>query len=76
LVAAGRLRYVYGRRLLNPIGRRPGIRRATVAVALEDWSICLRDTHPGYISWEEFMINQKRLADNLNHYRAPVTKAA
>jgi DNA invertase Pin-like site-specific DNA recombinase len=62
--------YVYGRRQLNPIGRRPGIRRATVAVALEDWSICLRDIHPGYISWEEFMINQKRLADNLNRYTA------
>jgi DNA invertase Pin-like site-specific DNA recombinase len=62
--------YVYGRRQLNPIGRRPGIRRATVAVALEDWSICLRDIHPGYISWEEFIINQKRLADNLNRYTA------
>jgi DNA invertase Pin-like site-specific DNA recombinase len=62
--------YVYGRRQLNPIGRRPGIRRATVAVALEDWSVCLHDVHPGYISWQEFMLNQKRLADNLNRYTA------
>ena len=26
--------------------------------------------HPGYIGWEEFMANQRRLADNVNRYEA------
>jgi DNA invertase Pin-like site-specific DNA recombinase len=63
--------YVYGRRRRNPIGRRPGSRHGrTMAVALQDWSVCLKDVYPGYISWEEFMANQRRLADNLNRYDA------
>jgi DNA invertase Pin-like site-specific DNA recombinase len=58
--------YVYGRRRPNPSGRRPGSRtRATVAVAPADWAICLRDAHPGYIGWDEFVANRKRLTDNL-----------
>ena len=63
--------YVYGRRCRNPIGRRPGSRHGrTMAVALQDWPVCLKDVYPGYISWEEFMANQRRLADNLNRYDA------
>ena len=63
--------YVYGRRRQNPIRQQPGNRRiATVTVALEDWSVCLRDAHPAYIDWEEFMANQRQLADNLNRYEA------
>jgi len=63
--------YVYGRRRRDPIGRRPGARHgSTVAVAPQDWPICLKDAYPGYISWEEFMANQRRLADNLSRYAA------
>ena len=61
--------YVYGRRCRTPLGRRPGARSAaTQAVALQDWPVCLKDAYPGYIGWEEFMANQRRLADNLNRY--------
>ena len=63
--------YVYGRRRQNPKRQQPGSRRiATVKVALEDWSVCLRGAHPAYIDWEEFMANQRQLADNLNRYEA------
>ncbi len=63
--------YVYGRRKQDPARRRPGSSRVTtVAVAPEDYSICLKDAHPAYISWEEFMTNQRQLADNVNHYEA------
>jgi DNA invertase Pin-like site-specific DNA recombinase len=61
--------YVYGRCRRTPIGRRsgsPGV--ATEAVAIQDWPVCLKDAFPGYIDWEEFMANQRRLADNLNRY--------
>src|SRR5205085_1840415 len=61
--------YVYGRRCRTPLGRHPGARSAaTQAVALQDWPVCLKDAYPGYIGWEEFMANQRRLADNLNRY--------
>ena len=62
--------YVYGRRRQDPTRRKPGVGHAsTVAVPIENWSICLRDAFAGYIGWEEFMANQKRLSDNLCRYR-------
>jgi DNA invertase Pin-like site-specific DNA recombinase len=63
--------YVYGRRRQDPCRRRPSAAHAsTVAVPIESWSICLRDAFAGYIGWEEFMANQKRLSDNLSRYEA------
>lgn len=62
--------YVYGRRRQDPSRRKPGVGHApTVAVRIEDWSICLRNAFAGYIGWEEFMANQKRLSDNLCRYQ-------
>jgi DNA invertase Pin-like site-specific DNA recombinase len=63
--------YVYGRRRQDPCCNRPGAsRRRTTTVAIEDWPVCLREAHAGYISWGEFMANQKRLADNVIRYDA------
>ena len=62
--------YVYGRRQKDPIRSRPGSMRGTVKVAIADWAVCLKATHPGYIGWEEFVANQRRLADNINCYEA------
>jgi DNA invertase Pin-like site-specific DNA recombinase len=63
--------YVYGRRRQNPIGRRPGSPSSkTVAVPMQEWPVCLKNVYPGYISWEEFMANQRRLADNVARYAA------
>jgi hypothetical protein len=39
-------------------------------VAIEDWAVCLKAAHTGYIGWEEFVANQRRLADNINRYEA------
>ena len=39
-------------------------------MAIADWAVCLKAAHPGYIGWEEFMANQRRLADNANRYEA------
>src|SRR5271167_4776282 len=61
--------YVYGRRRPDPLRRQPGSERiGTVAVAPEDWSICLKDAHPAYVDWDEFMANRRQLVDNLNRY--------
>lgn len=31
---------------------------------MSEWPVLVRDTHPAYISWEEFLANQKRISDN------------
>src|SRR5512135_955014 len=63
--------YVYGRRRQDPGHRRPGARRCgTVAVPPEQWAVCLQDAHPGYLSWGEFMANQRQLSDNGTCYAA------
>jgi DNA invertase Pin-like site-specific DNA recombinase len=35
-----------------------------VSLPREQWAILIKDAHPGYISWEEFEENQKRLQHN------------
>ena len=63
--------YVYGRRRPDPLRRRLGSDRiGTTAVAPEDWSICLKDAHPAYLDWDEFMANRRQLADNVGRYDA------
>jgi len=63
--------YVYGRRRLNGGRVRHGVYHPrTTKVPIADWEVCLEAAHPGYINWEEFMENQRRLANNVNRYEA------
>ncbi|MXN53179.1 recombinase family protein [Shinella sp. AETb1-6] len=63
--------YVYGRRRLHGGRLRQDVYRPrTVKVPIEDWEVCLQAAHPGYIGWEEFMENQRRLENNINRYEA------
>jgi len=39
-------------------------------IAREEWTVLIRDAHPGYISWEEFERNQVTLKQNLAAYGA------
>jgi DNA invertase Pin-like site-specific DNA recombinase len=62
--------YVYGRTKHDATRRKPGRPASgTVHVPFEDWPIVLQGTYPAYITWEQFLSNQKRLADNQNLYR-------
>jgi DNA invertase Pin-like site-specific DNA recombinase len=54
----GRYRY---RREISPDGE---IRKRMEAVAMPDWRVQLQHHHQGYICWEEFMENAKRLENN------------
>src|SRR6266550_3992365 len=59
--------YVYGRtksrsRLLP--GEEPRVKGRTRRLPQEDWPIVLLDAHPGYITWEQFLRNQRQLDDN------------
>lgn len=63
--------YVYGRRRPDPLHRRPGSERiGTITVPPEDWPICLKDAHPAYVDWDEFMANRRQLANNVARYDA------
>lgn len=41
----------------------------------EEWMSFIPDTHPGYISWEQFQENQKRLLENAQAYGADRRKS-
>lgn len=62
--------YVYGRRQTDPLQRRAGQARAPIVrLPVDRWPVCLKDAHPGYISWEEFMGNQTRLLNNVARHK-------
>jgi DNA invertase Pin-like site-specific DNA recombinase len=62
--------YVYGRSLRDPTRRKPGHPDSgTVHLPIEQWPIVIQEVYPAYITWEEFLVNQKQLADNQSHYR-------
>ena len=57
--------YVYGQWEYDPFDRSPTNGEARVhSRPLEDWPVCLRDTYPAYITWEEFVQNQEVLRSN------------
>jgi hypothetical protein len=59
--------YVYGRtktRLLCLPGEEPRVKGRTRQVRPEDWPFLIPGHHPGYITWDQFQRNQRRLDDN------------
>lgn len=57
--------YVYGQWEYDSFHRSPTNGKATVHPrAIEDWSVCLHDAYPAYITWEQFLKNQQTLHDN------------
>jgi DNA invertase Pin-like site-specific DNA recombinase len=59
--------YVFGRyrsrRVVRPDGT---IVTRTVELPRSEWPIVIHDHHEGYISWEQFLSNEQRLASNNN----------
>jgi DNA invertase Pin-like site-specific DNA recombinase len=37
----------------------------TVELAIEQWSVCLPEHHPGYVSWDEYLATRARLKANV-----------
>ena len=58
--------FVFGRsrtqRKLDEHGR---ARRRTVSLPIDEWSVCLPEHHPGYVSWDEYLATRERLAQNV-----------
>jgi len=47
------------------------VKRTKKKVAPEEWYAFIPNAHAGYISWEEYQENQKKLRDNATAYRCP-----
>ena len=59
--------YVYGKtqtRTKSLPGEAPRVKGRTRQVTMHDWPIVLKDVHPAYISWDQFLRNLQRLDDN------------
>ena len=58
--------FVFGRtsqkKQLDPTGM---IRRRTIDLPIEQWSVCLPEHHPGYVSWDEYLATRERLRTNV-----------
>ena len=67
--------FVYGRRAASP-DRSIEQRDRRHRHAVDQWPTIHYNVYPAYISWETFMANQARLADNANHYRQYTRGAA
>lgn len=69
--------YVYGRteRKACLVG---GVLKRNVVTHPEPsaWKVCIRDRHPAYISWEEYMENQKKLMGNRTNHRTMEERGA
>ncbi|MBI4334735.1 MAG: recombinase family protein, partial [Chloroflexi bacterium] len=57
--------YVYGRRRSQPVvvaGQLARVR--TLQRPREQWTVVIQDAHPAYLSWEEYLENERQLTRN------------
>jgi DNA invertase Pin-like site-specific DNA recombinase len=65
--------YTYGRyQYRRQITTQGEVSKHTQRVAMSQWHVNLPAHHEGYISWEEFLANQERLAKNRTNAGAPI----
>jgi predicted DNA-binding transcriptional regulator AlpA len=58
--------FVFGRtREEKSIDEQGRVRRRTVELPLEQWSVCLTEHHPGYVSWDQYLATRERLRANV-----------
>jgi len=57
--------FVYGRTRTEKYLADGRVRRRTVQVPVEQWSVCIPDHHPGYVSWDEYLAGRERLRANV-----------
>lgn len=41
------------------------VRRRIVELPVEQWSVCLPEHHPGYVTWDEYLSTRERLRGNV-----------
>jgi DNA invertase Pin-like site-specific DNA recombinase len=70
--------YVFGRREERTALVDGELRRRRVTMLPQEmWKACIPDRHPAYISWDEYMANQRKLNENrTNRSQAPERRGA
>ncbi len=54
--------FVFGRtRTDKRLDEHGQVRRRTITLPLEQWSVCIPEHHPGYVSWDEYLATRERL---------------
>jgi DNA invertase Pin-like site-specific DNA recombinase len=58
--------FVFGRtRQEKRLDAEGKVKSTTIEVPIEEWSVCLPEHHPGYVSWDEYLATRKRLRENV-----------
>jgi excisionase family DNA binding protein len=58
--------FVFGRtRQQKRLDDRGRVRRRTIELPIEQWSVCIPEHHPGYVSWDEYLATRERLRANV-----------
>ena len=58
--------FVFGRtRQEKQLDEQGRVRRRTRELPIEQWSVCLTDHHPGYVTWDEYLATRERLRANV-----------
>ncbi len=58
--------FVFGRtRTERRLDEQGQVRERRPEMPLEQWSVCIPDHHPGYVSWEAYLATRKRLRANM-----------
>src|SRR5215218_3954333 len=58
--------FAFGRtRQQKSLGSDGRVRARTVELPREEWSVCIPDHHPGYVSWEQYLATRERLRANV-----------
>ncbi len=58
--------FVFGRqRQVKRIDEHGEVHVGRVDVPIEEWSVCLQDHHPGYVSWDQYLATRQRLRSNV-----------
>ena len=69
--------YVWGRREQRATLVDGEVRRHhTKEMPQEAWKVCLRNHHPAYLRWDDFMANQKKLHANRTNHQSPEQRGA
>lgn len=56
--------YVFGRAKGETTLEQGARRRRVRQLPRSEWPVMIRDAHPAYITWEEYLANEKRMSDN------------
>lgn len=63
--------YAYGQSTRDPARHKPGHSASGIVHRpIEDWPVVLQGVYPAYLTWEEYLANQKQLQANQYRYHA------